>query len=145
LDKLRIEAGLIFAEHEFCPRTNPFEAGIGFTTPLKTNDEDFVGRQAIERQSPESRHKLMGLEVKSNDPVHHGDEIYHGRFPVGVVTSATFSPVLKKQIALCRLAPDFTEIGTDLEVGQLDGQQKRIPAKVVSLPFYDPQRTRVRS
>lgn len=145
LDKLRIEAGLIFAEHEFCPKTNPFEAGIGFTTPLKTNDEDFVGRKAIESQSPESRHKLMGLMVESNEAIHHGDEVYHGRFPVGVVTSATFSPVLKKQIALCRLAPGFSKVDTELEVGQLDGQQKRIAVKVVSLPFYDPERSRVRS
>lgn len=145
LDKLRIEAGLIFSEHEFCPQTNPFEAGIGFTTPLKTNDENFVGREAIERQAPESRHKLMGLMVESNEPIHHGDEVFHGRFPVGIVTSATFSPVLKKQIALCRLAPDFAKVGIDLEVGQLDGLKKRIPVNVVSLPFYDPERTRVRS
>jgi aminomethyltransferase len=145
LDKLRIEAGLIFAEHEFCPKTNPFEAGIGFTTPLKTNDEDFIGRQAIESQSPESRHKLMGLVIESNEPIHHGDEIFHGRFPVGVVTSATFSPILKKQIALCRLAPGFAKLDTELEIGQLDGQQKRITVKVVSLPFYDPERTKVRS
>ncbi|WP_371414946.1 DUF1989 domain-containing protein [Hydrogenovibrio sp. JE_KL2] len=145
LDKLRIEAGLIFADHEFCPQTNPFEAGIGFTTPLKTNDEDFVGRAAIERQAPESRYKLVGLFVESNEPIHHGDEVYHGRYPVGVVTSATFSPLLKKQIAMCRLAPDFTALGTELDVGQLDGQKKRIPVKVTSLPFYDPERVRVRS
>lgn len=145
LDKLRIEAGLIFADHEFCPKTNPFEAGIGFTTPLKTNDEDFIGRGAIESQSPESRHKLMGLTTKSNQPIHDGDEIYNGRFPVGVVTSTIFSPILKQQIALCRLAPGFSKVDTELEVGQLDGHKKRIAVKVVSLPFYDPKRTRVRS
>ncbi len=43
LDKLRIEAGLIFAEHEFCPETNPFEAGIGFTTPLKPTMKTLSG------------------------------------------------------------------------------------------------------
>ncbi|GAB6070983.1 DUF1989 domain-containing protein [Thiomicrorhabdus hydrogeniphila] len=145
LDKLRIEAGLIFAEHEFCPETNPFEAGIGFTTPLKTNEENFVGRKAIERQAPESRHKLMGLVTETNEPVHHGDKIYDGRFPVGIITSSTFSPVLKKQIALCRLAPDYAVVNKTLEVGQLDGLQKRILAKVVALPFYDPERTKVRS
>lgn len=145
LDMLRIEAGLIFADHEFCPETNPYEAGIGFTVPLKTKEEDFVGRKAIERQSPESRHKLMGFVLESNEPVHHGDSIFDGRFPVGVVTSATFSPVLKKQIALCRLAPDFAVVDTKLEVGQLDGQQKRIAGSVVSLPFYDPERKKVRS
>lgn len=54
LDMLRIEAGLIFAQHEFCAETNPYEAGIGFTVPIKTKTEDFIGKQAILNQTPES-------------------------------------------------------------------------------------------
>lgn len=145
LDMLRIEAGLVFAEHEFCPETNPFEAGIGFTVPMKTKEEDFIGRDAMARQAPESRHKLMGLVIDSTELVSHGDQVFQGRFPVGVVTSATQSPLLKQSIALCRLAPDFATPGTLLEVGRLDGQQKRFSAEVVTLPFYDKERTRVRS
>ncbi len=145
LDRLRIEAGLIFAGHEFCPQTNPYEAGVGFTVPMKTKEDDFIGREAMKRQAPESRHKLMGLMVHSNEPVAHGDEVFQGRFPVGVITSATYSPILKSQIALVRLAPDCAVPDTELEIGQLDGQQKRIPATVCKVPFYDPERTRVRS
>lgn len=145
LDMLRIEAGLIFANHEFCPQTNPYEAGIGFTVPMKTKEEDFVGRTAIARQSPESRHKLVGLIMDSDEPVAHGDEVYHGRFPIGIVTSATASPITNKFIALCRVAPDYAAPGTRLEVGQLDGHKKRLGATVTTLPFYDPERTRVRS
>ncbi|MDO6682108.1 MULTISPECIES: DUF1989 domain-containing protein [unclassified Oceanobacter] len=150
LDMLRIEAGLIFAGYEFCPQTSPYEAGIGFTVPMKTKEEDFIGRAALARQAPESRQKLVGLLIDSTETVSHGDEVYFplakgGRFPVGVVTSATFSPLLKQQIALCRVAPDAAAPGTDLEVGQLDGVQKRIPAMVTTTPFYDPERTRVRS
>ena len=44
LDMLRIESGLIFAGYEFDDQTDPFEAGIGFTVPLKTQDDDFTGR-----------------------------------------------------------------------------------------------------
>jgi len=142
---LRIEAGLIFADHEFCPETNPYEAGIGFTVPMKTKAENFIGREAMARQTPESRQRLVGLVLQGNEPVAHGDLIYHGRFPVGVVTSATTSPLLSKQIALCRVAPDFAAPETLLEVGKLDGLQKRLPGEVVGLPFYDPERTRVRS
>ena len=40
---LRIEAGLIFAGYEFCDQTDPFEAGIAFTVPLKTKEDDFSG------------------------------------------------------------------------------------------------------
>lgn len=145
LDMLRIEAGLIFADHEFCPQTNPYEAGIGFTVPMKTKEEDFVGRTAIARQSPESRHKLVGLIMDSDEPVAHGDEVYHGRYPIGIVTSATASPMTNKFIALCRVAPDYAAPGTRLEVGQLDGHRKRLSAQVTTLPFYDPERKRVRS
>ncbi len=145
LDMLRIEAGLIFAHHEFCPETSPYEAGIGFTVPMKTKEEDFVGRAALARQAPESRKKLVGLFLDTQEPVGHGDEVYHGRYPVGVVTSATQSPLLNRQIAMCRVAPDYAEPGTRLEVGQLDGQKKRLGATVTTTPFYDPERTRVRS
>ncbi|MEP2618982.1 MAG: glycine cleavage T C-terminal barrel domain-containing protein [Marinomonas sp.] len=75
----------------------------------------------------------------------HGDQVFNGRFPVGVVTSSIYSPLLKKQIAMCRMAPGFVEQGTEVEIGQLDGHKKRIKAEVTTLPFYDPERTRVRS
>ena len=47
LDMVRIEAGLIFANYEFSDQTDPFEAGIGFTVPLKTKSDDFIGTQAL--------------------------------------------------------------------------------------------------
>jgi len=145
LDMLRIEAGLIFADHEFCPQTNPYEAGIGFTVPMKTKEEDFVGRAAMAAQNPQSRKKLVGLFIEDNEAVSHGDEVYNGRYPVGIVTSATRSPLLNKQIAMCRIAPEFAEPGTELEIGLLDGHKKRLKAVVTATPFYDPERTRVRS
>ena len=39
----------------------------------------------------------------------------------------------------------FSEIGSEVEVGKIDGHQKRIGAKVVRFPFYDPEKTRVKS
>lgn len=145
LDMLRIEAGLIFAEHEFTNQINPYEAGIGFTVPMKTKHEDFLGKQAMQQQSSESRHQLMGLILDKSEPAQHGDIIYSGRFAVGVVTSATNSPLLGQQIALCRLAPQYANVGTQLEIGQLDGFKKRLNAQVVALPFYDPTRSRIKS
>ena len=53
--------------------------------------------------------------------------------------------MLKKNIALCRIAIQHAEIGTEVEVGKLDGHQKRIPATVVRTPFYDPDKLRPRS
>jgi aminomethyltransferase len=87
----------------------------------------------------------VGLELEGNETAGHGDEIYVGRQRVGVVTSGIRSPILKKNIALARVAIQYAEHGTALEVGKLDGLQKRIPATVVRVPFYDPDKTRPRS
>jgi len=145
LDMLRIEAGLIFAGYEFCDQVDPFEAGIGFTVPLKTKEDDFVGRSALERRKASPQRTLVGLELDGNEAAGHGDCVHLGRSQVGVITSGTRSPILRKNIALCRMAIEYSEIGTEVEVGKLDGHRKRIPAQVVRFPFYDPDKTRPRS
>lgn len=87
----------------------------------------------------------MGFVLDTEDSIAHGEQIFNGRFPVGVVTSATRSPLIGKTIALVRLTPEFAAAETRLEVGQLDGHQKRLSGTVVNLPFHDPERIRVRS
>ena len=144
LDVLRIEAGLIFAGYEFCDQTDPFEAGIAFTVPLKTKEDDFSGKESLILRKNSPQRVLVGLELDGNEVALHGDGVYTGKQQIGVITSATRSPILKKNIALCRISISESEIGTEVEVGKLDGHQKRLPAKVVRFPFYDPEKTRVR-
>lgn len=145
LDMLRIEAGLVFADAEFCDQTDPFEAGIPFTVPLKTKEDDFIGKQALIKRKASPQRVLVGLELEGEIVASPGDCVLVGRCQVGAVTSAMRSPILRKNIALCRMAVEYSEIGTAVEVGQLDGHQKRLPAQVVRFPFYDPEKTRVRS
>jgi aminomethyltransferase len=144
LDIVRIESGLIFAGYEFCDQVDPFEAGIGFTVKLDSED-DFVGKEALVERSAHPQRQLVGLELAGNETAAHGDEVWVGRRRVGVITSATRSPTLRKNIALCRMAVQYADIGTEVEVGKLDGLQKRIPAQVVRFPFYDPDKTRPRA
>jgi aminomethyltransferase len=144
LDMLRIESGLVFAGYEFDDQTDPFEAGIGFTVALSKN-EDFIGREALVRRKEHPQKKLVGLELAGNETAGHGDCVHVGRMQVGVITSGTRSPVLGKNVALCRMHVDYADIGTEVEVGKIDGHQKRIPARVVRFPFYDPDKTRPRS
>jgi aminomethyltransferase len=144
LDVLRIEAGLVFSGYEFDDQVDPFEAGIGFSVAL-SKDDDFVGRTALERRKASPQRILVGLELDGNEPAAHGDCVHVGRPQVGVVTSGTRSPILRKNIALCRIALEYAEPGTPVEVGKLDGHQKRIAAQVVRLPFYDPDKIRPRS
>jgi len=144
LDMLRIESGLIFAGYEFSDQTNPFEAGIGFTVPLKTQEDDFIGRSAIEARKAHPKEKLVGLDVAGGLPPQHGDCVRIGKAQVGVVTSAMKSPVLGKVIALCRMDVTHAELGTKVEIGQLDGEQKRLAATVVPFPHFDPKKERVK-
>jgi aminomethyltransferase len=144
LDVLRIEAGLIFAGYEFDDQVDPFEAGIGFTVP-PTKEDDFVGKAALDKRRAHPQRVLVGLELEGNEAAGHGDCVHVGRPQVGVVTSGTRSPVLRKNVALCRMAVEYSLPGTEVEVGKLDGYQKRIPARVVPFPFYDPKKERPRS
>lgn len=146
LDTLRIEAGLIFAGYDFSDQTDPYEAGIGFCVPLKSKQDDFIGRDALLRRNASPQHKLVGLQLDGNEQAHHGDCVHDGRAQIGVITSATRSPLLGKNIALCRLDVGYCEPGTRVEIGKLDGQQKRIGATVAdSTIAYDPDKSRVRS
>ena len=145
LDLLRIEAGLILFGNEFDGQIDPFEAGVGFTVPLKTKTDDFIGKESLIKRKENPQKKLVGLELISKEKANHGDCVHIGRAQVGIVTSGCISPTLNKNIALCRMDIGHSEIGTEVEVGKIDGEQKRISAKIVGFPHYDPQKTRVRA
>lgn len=144
LDLVRIEAGLVFAGYEFCNQTDPFEAGIGFTVPLKSKTDDFIGREALLRRSAHPVRKLVGLDLEGGLVPSSGDCVRIGKAQVGEITSAMKSPTLGKVIALCRMDITHSKAGAQVEVGQLDGQQKRIPAVVVPFPHFDPTKERVK-
>jgi aminomethyltransferase len=143
LNMLRIEAGLILAGHEFSDETDPYEAGIAFA--VADREENFIGRDALRRRAASPMRKLVGLAIESGEPVHHGDCVHMGRAQIGVITSAMRSPVLYTSIALARIDAHHAALGTMLEIGKLDGQQKRLTAKIVRFPHYDPDKTRVRA
>jgi aminomethyltransferase len=143
LDMLRIEAGLILAEKEFSDQTDPYEAGIGFV--VAEREEEFIGCQALLRRSKNPRFQLVGLVIEGGEPVHHGDCVHVGRAQIGVVTSAVQSPVLGKSIALARVDVHHAAVGTAVEIGKLDGLQKRLRASVTAFPHYDPEKQRVRA
>lgn len=146
LDMVRIESGLIFAGYDFSDQTDPFEAGIGFTVPLKSKEDDFIGRDALIRRKEHPSRKLVGLDIDSNVQVEHGDCIHVGRAQIGEVTSSIRSPVLGKNIAMARVDVAHAATGTELEIGKLDGHQKRLPATIrPDLAAFDPTKERPRS
>jgi len=144
LDMVRIEAGLVFAGYDFCDQTDPFEAGIGFAVAADKS-ADYMGKTALDRRKAQPMRVLVGLDIEGHECIHHGDPVYIGRAKIGEVTSATRSPVLDRNIALARLDVSAGALGTSVEIGKLDGLQKRIPARVVRFPHYDPDKSRVRA
>ncbi|MFK5998964.1 MAG: DUF1989 domain-containing protein [Rhodobacterales bacterium] len=144
LDMLRIESGLIFAGSEFDDQTDPMEAGIGFTVPLKFKADDFVGRAALERRKANPQKKLVGLALEGGIVPAAGDCVHLGKPQVGTVTSAVKSPILGKVIALARVDVSCANLGTPLEIGRLDGDQIRLKASVVPFPHFDPTKERVK-
>lgn len=140
---IRIEAGLAAADAEFAAGVNAFEAGLGFAVDLKKSD--FVGKAALETASEHQSKVLKGLIFDCNDVPAHGAPVFKGERQVGVITSATRSPMLETTIAMARLASQVADDGTALEVGQLDGRMKRLSARVAPSPFVDPERKRARA
>ena len=143
LDMVRIEGGLVSAGSEFDDQTDPFEAGIGFTVPLKSKPDDFIGWTAIEERKTHPHRKLVGFEIEGGTVPSPGDCVRLGKAQVGEFTSAMKSPVLGKVIALGRVSVTHAGVGADIEIGQLDGQQKRLQAKIVPLPHLAPTKERV--
>lgn len=144
LNMLRIESGLIFAGSEFDDQTDPMEAGIGFAVPLKGKTDDFIGRAALEARKANPQKRLVGLDLDGGIVPTPGDCVHFGKPQIGVVTSAVKSPILGRVIALARLDVTHAEQGTRLEIGRLDGDQKRLLATVVPFPHFDPTKDRVK-
>src|SRR5262245_27290002 len=132
-DTLRLEAGMPLYGNELDLETNPFEAGLGRVVKLG-KEGDFVGRAALERVAHDGPAKrLVGLVVEGRGIARHGHPVWVGDRRSGVVTSGTQSPTLGVPIAMAYVAPEDAEPGTvvDIEI-----REARIPARVVTLPFY---------
>ena len=142
LETIRIEAGLAGAQ-EFSAGSDALEAGLGFAVDMRKTD--FIGKAALERNMSAQRRKLVGLKFACDDVPLHGAAIYQGERQVGVITSATYSPMFEHTIAMARVSVEVADQGRELEVGQLDGRMKRLSAQVTELPFYDPKRERARA
>ncbi len=104
-----------------------------------------TGKEVLKERKANPQKKLVGLELIGKEAAGHGDCVHVGRSQVGVITSGCLSTTLNKNIALCRIDTQYSSEGTEVEVGKIDGHQKRIAAKVVGFPHFDPKKTRVRS
>ncbi len=145
LDRARIEAGLLAAGREFDDLISPYQAGIGWAVAIKK--PDFIGKAALEKIRERPPRVAVGLLLDGNEVAAHGQWVHPvgDRWRVGVITSATFSPILNRSIALAQIAPEYADIGTVVEVGLVDGLKRRVSATVGTLAAYDPTKSRVKA
>ena len=119
--------------------------GIGWAVAMKK--PDFIGKTALEKIKQHPPKVAVGLVLEGNETASHGQWLYpiNERWRVGMITSATFSPILNRSIALAQVVPEYATIGTELEVGLIDGMKRRVKATVGPLSAYDPTKSRVKS
>jgi aminomethyltransferase len=165
MDMARVEAGLFMLDVDYTAanhawiagqKSSPYEMGLGWTVNLDKPGY-FVGRRALEREHREgSAWRLVGLEVDweglervyaavglppqiPGAAVRGSLPVRSGARQVGYASTSTWSPVLKKYIALVHLERPYFEPGTRLEIEITAEHQRRYaPGSVVTLPFYEP-------
>ncbi len=132
-DTLRLEAAMHLYGNEINTETTPFEAGLGWLVNLEM-PSDFIGRQALEKQAKEGiRKKLIGLQMETRAIARKGHKIMKDLEDIGHITSGSWSPTLKKAIALAYIPIEFSEVGTELQV-QIRNKEEM--ATIVKKPFY---------
>lgn len=136
LDIVRVESSLLFFPFDM-PHgdTTPWEVRADWTVDL--DKPDFRGKAALVDKKGKERSFITGLEVATNEAVVPGSKVISAGKDVGVVTSTVFSQHLGKSLAMAQIAPEFTAVGTALDI--VDGG-KALKATVVQMPFYDPLR-----
>jgi aminomethyltransferase len=166
LDVARVEAGLLLIEVDFfsskkalieSQKYSPFEMGLGRLVRLDTRP--FVGRAAlVEERRRGISQQIVGLDISwpaieaLYDKLGLAPQIaaaasrvavpvYHGGRQVGRATTTTWSPVLKKLIALATVAAPHYREGAVLEIEvTVEAVRHRVPATVVKTPFFNPAR-----
>ncbi|WP_337172608.1 glycine cleavage system aminomethyltransferase GcvT [Gemmatimonas aurantiaca] len=132
-DTLRLEAGLCLYGNELDDQVTPLEAGLNWLVKLGKT-EPFLGKDVLLRQHQDGTdRKLVGFTFEERAIPRHGYPVIYGGVAIGEVRSGTMSPTLGIPVGTCYLPSAAAVEGTRFEV---DIRGKRIPARVVKLPFY---------
>ncbi|HKP38115.1 MAG TPA: aminomethyltransferase family protein [Pyrinomonadaceae bacterium] len=165
LDVARIEAGLLLIDVDFNSskkaliedqKYSPFEMGLGRLVHLEKNR--FLGQAAlIEEKKRAPAKQIVGLEIDWPEVEKIFEQaglppavspiasrvavpVYQNGAQLGKATSTTWSPTMKKMIALATVKRDFAKPGSQVEIEiTVEAVRHRVPAKVVKTPFYNPK------
>ncbi len=131
-DTLRLEMKYALYGNDIDKTTNPVEAGLSWV--IKFDKQRFIARDVLFKVKEEKpSRRLICLEVKDSGIPRPHDAVFAGGEELGQVTSGTFSPSLKKGIALAYVKRGYTKSGTELVIRTRRGD---VTAVVVKPPFY---------
>ncbi len=131
-DTLRLEMGYCLYGNDINDTTSPLEAGLGWITKFT---KDFINSDALKAQKEAGiSKKLVAFELTERGIPRHDYEIADkdGNI-VGVVTSGTMSPSMKKGIGLGYVPKEMSAVDTEISIMV---RNKPVAAKIVKLPFY---------
>ena len=132
-DSLRTEMGYALYGNEIDENITPLEAGLGWIVKLDKGCP-FTGDKALRAQKLRGvTRKLVGFQLQGRGFPRHGYPVFHEGREVDMVRSGTMSPSLGAAIGTTYLPADAAKVGTKFEV---DVRGERIPAEVVSRPFW---------
>jgi aminomethyltransferase len=166
LDVARVEAGLLLIEVDYTSskkaliasqKYSPYELGFGKMVHLEK--ENFIGKAALAHDQKNGvARQLVGLEINWPEVEERFDKfgltpaapsqasrvavpVYLGEKQVGKATTTTWSPVLKKMIALASIETAHSQLGTKLQMEiTIEAVRQKVTAKVVKIPFFNPAR-----
>ncbi len=131
-DTLRLEASMLLYGHDMDETVTPLEANIEWA--LDWTKSKFTGKQVLEKQKQQGvARRIVGFEMVERGIPRQGHEIHKAGKKIGIVTSGTFSPTLKKNIGMGYVEMSSTAPGSEIDVMVRD---KAVKAKVVPMPFY---------
>ena len=130
-DTLRLESGFALYGNELNEQRTPYDVSLGWITKLETSPPPFAV-EALRDAKTQATTCLVGLEMSGRNVPRAGYPIHFQGSPIGEVTSGTFSPTLKKGVALGIVEKSARAAGTEVEVLVRGKAQS---AQIVSLPF----------
>lgn len=136
LDKVRVEAALLFFGYDMNEDHTPWEVGLGFT--INRSGGDYRGKEAALAAKGTERFRLAGLSAALDDALPGGETLLFEGIEVGTVNSPAWSQRLGKSLALVHVRPDIAP-GTELEI---IGEDTSCTGIVAAIPFFDPGKTR---
>ncbi len=137
LDKVRVEAALLFYGYDMTDDHHPSEVGLGWA--LSRGGDNYRGKGPALAAVGNERFVGAGISIAHDDMVAGGEALLLDGDPVGVVNSPAYSHRLQKSLALVHLAPAAATAGTELDVV---GDGVTHSAVVEPIPFFDPTKSR---